>query len=77
MDKIELAEYLIELQSALQELNDDLVKTSGVLRDPELENDLYNNIGFKLDDAITNINVLISDVENGEYDDPEFESDDN
>lgn len=71
MDKTELPEYLLELQSALQELNDELVRSSSALRDPQLENDLFLSIGSKLDESITSINTLISDIENGQYDDPD------
>lgn len=74
MDKTEFPEYLLELQSALQDLNDELIRSSSTLRDPQLENDLFLNIGSKLDESITSINTLISDIENGQYDDPDIET---
>jgi hypothetical protein len=68
MDKKQLIEYLNEFKAELQDMFEEFDHEMGNHEDDALYQDAYNSIGEHLEDAINNVDTLISDVDDGKYD---------
>jgi ElaB/YqjD/DUF883 family membrane-anchored ribosome-binding protein len=66
MDNLTL--YLAEIKSELQELYEDLNNELQQTENQALIDDSYNNITSKLETALVEIEILITDINNGIYD---------
>ena len=66
MDNLTL--YLAEIKSELQELYEDLNNELQQTENQALIDDSYNNITSKLETALVEIEILITDINNGVYD---------
>jgi ElaB/YqjD/DUF883 family membrane-anchored ribosome-binding protein len=60
--------YLAEIKSELQELYEDLNNELQQTENQALIDDSYNNITSKLETALVEIEILITDINNGIYD---------
>jgi hypothetical protein len=63
----ELAQYMKEIRTELQELFESFDNEIRNSNDEEIYSDAYNNIGSKLEDAIGELNIMIGSIENGDY----------
>jgi hypothetical protein len=61
-----LNEFKFELQETYDEFNQEMMADH---ENDELYHDAYDLVGRQLDDAISGIETLISDLEEGKYDD--------
>lgn len=68
MDKKQLLGYLSEFKAELQEMFEEFDHEMGSHEDDALYQDAYDGVGGQLEDAINNVDSLISDVEDGKYD---------
>jgi predicted Zn-dependent protease with MMP-like domain len=68
MSNKKLIEYLNEFKAELQEMFDEFDHELSNNENDELYQDAYNMVGDKLEDAINNVDILISDIDDGKYD---------
>ena len=69
MDKKQLIEYLNEFKAELQDMFEEFDHEMGNHEDDALYQDAYEAIGKQVEDAIDGVDTLISDIEDGKYDD--------
>ena len=65
-----LTQYLNEMKVELQELYDNLDHELRATDNQELIDDSYYNVTTKLESALTELDTLITDVDQGIYDKP-------
>ena len=63
-----LTQYLAEMKSELQELYEDLDHELRNSDSQDLIDDSYHNVTSKLESALTEMEVLIGDIDAGVYD---------
>ena len=63
-----LTQYLAEMKAELQELYEDLDHELRNSDSQDLIDDSYHNVTSKLESALTEMEVLIGDIDNGVYD---------
>jgi sugar-specific transcriptional regulator TrmB len=68
MSNKKLIEYLNEFKAELQEMFDEFDHELSNNENDELYQDAYNMVGDKLEDAINNVDILISEIDDGKYD---------
>lgn len=68
MSNKKLIEYLNEFKAELQEMFDEFDHELSNNENDELYQDAYNMVGDKLEDAINNMDILISEIDDGKYD---------
>ena len=68
MSNKKLIEYLNEFKTELQEMFDEFDHELSNNENDELYQDAYNMVGDKLEDAINNMDILISEIDDGKYD---------
>ena len=68
MSNKKLIEYLNEFKAELQEMFDEFDHELSNNENDELYQDAYNMVGDKLEDAIDNVDILISEIDDGKYD---------
>jgi septation ring formation regulator EzrA len=68
MSNKKLIEYLNEFKAELQEMFDEFDHEMGSHENDELYHDAYNMVGDKLEDAVNNVDTLISEIDDGKYD---------
>jgi hypothetical protein len=68
MSNKKLIEYLNEFKAELQEMFDEFDHEMGSHENDDMYTDAYNMVGDKLEDAINNVDTLISDIDDGKYD---------
>ena len=68
MSNKKLIEYLNEFKAELQEMFDEFDHEMGSHENDDMYTDAYNMVGDKLEDAINNVDILISDIDDGKYD---------
>lgn len=69
-----LTQYLNEMKAELQELYDNLDHELRLTDNQDLIDDSYYNVTSKLESALSELDTLINDIDNGIYNDP-FEDD--
>ena len=69
----ELVQYLHEVRTELQELFDDFDNEIRSTDNEQLYVDAYNAVGVKLEDALKDIDSLITDLDTGLYENSEFD----
>jgi len=69
----ELVQYLQEVRTELQELFDDFDHEIRSTDNEQLYVDAYNAVGNKLEDALKDIDTLITDLDSGLYDGSEYD----
>jgi len=74
MDNKVLLAYLNEFKSELQEMSEDFDSELSHNENDGLYHDAYELVGTQLEEAITGIESLIGEIEEGKYDD--FDSED-
>ena len=67
MSNKKLIEYLNEFKAELQEMFDEFDHELSNNENDELYQDAYNMVGDKLEDAINNMDILISEIDDGKY----------
>ena len=68
MSNKKLIEYLNEFKAELQEMFDEFDHELSNNENDELYQDAYNMVGDKLEDTINNVDILISEIDDGKYD---------
>jgi len=68
MSNKKLIEYLNEFKAELQEMFDEFDHELSNNENDELYQDAYNMVGDKLEDAVNNVDILISEIDDGKYD---------
>ena len=68
MSNKKLIEYLNEFKAELQEMFDEFDHELSNNENDELYQDAYNMVGEQLEDAINNVDILISEIDDGKYD---------
>jgi sugar-specific transcriptional regulator TrmB len=68
MSNKKLIEYLNEFKAELQEMFDEFDHELSNSENDDMYTDAYNMVGDKLEDAINNVDILISDIDDGKYD---------
>lgn len=68
MKKNQSIDYLNEFKAELQEMFDEFDHTMSSSENDVLYHEAYNVVGELLETAITNVNTLISDLDDGKYD---------
>ena len=68
MSNKKLIEYLNEFKAELQEMFDEFDHELSNNENDELYQDAYNMVGDKLEDAFNNMDILISEIDDGKYD---------
>jgi len=68
MSNKKLIEYLNEFKVELQEMFDEFDHELSNNENDDMYTDAYNMVGDKLEDAINNVDILISDIDDGKYD---------
>lgn len=69
----ELVQYLHEVRTELQELFDDFDNEIRSTDNEQLYVDAYNAVGAKLEDALKDIDSLITEIDTGMYENSEFD----
>lgn len=69
----ELVQYLQEVRTELQELFDDFDHEIRSTDNEQLYVDAYNAVGGKLEDALKDIDSLITDLDSGLYENNDFD----
>ena len=68
MSNKKLIEYLNEFKAELQEMFDEFDHELSNNENDDLYQDAYNMVGDKFEDAINNMDILISEIDDGKYD---------
>ena len=68
MSNKKLIEYLNEFKAELQEMFDEFDHELSNNENDELYQDAYTMVGEQLEDAINNVDILISEIDDGKYD---------